>query len=183
MTDDEKKRNAFGVALDTRNLEIQLFWSRSVFFWGFIAVAFAGYAALVRINSGLSLVVATFGFVCSIAWTLVNRGSKYWQEAWEQKILRLEPQEPEPLFARVEPPDLTKGQWLRGRQFSVSKVAIALSDYSVILWAALVGWELVQRYVRPDLVPCVREFGPLGFVAGSVVYIGLVLVFARSTRR
>jgi len=31
----------------------------------------------------LAVLIACFGFVCSVAWSLVNRGSKYWQENWE----------------------------------------------------------------------------------------------------
>jgi hypothetical protein len=78
----------FDVAVQTRNLEIELFWKRSVFFWGFISAAFIGYAALRQ--SEVRTLLACFGLVCSFAWTLVNRGSKYWQEAWETKVERFE---------------------------------------------------------------------------------------------
>jgi hypothetical protein len=70
----------FDVAVQVRNFEIDLFWKRSVFFWGFIASAFIGYAALRKDSPNLALLIACFGMVCSCAWTLLNRGSKYWQE-------------------------------------------------------------------------------------------------------
>src|ERR1700687_4058379 len=69
---------AWSLMIQTRNLEIDLFWKRSLFFWGFISAAFVGYTALRQ--SELRTVLACFGTVCSCAWTLVNRGSKYWQE-------------------------------------------------------------------------------------------------------
>ena len=78
----------FDVAADVRKFEIGLFWQRSLFFWGFIGAAFIAYAALGRKDNSdplAQLAVACFGFVCSTAWTLQNRGSKYWQEAWETK--------------------------------------------------------------------------------------------------
>ncbi|WP_438941069.1 RipA family octameric membrane protein [Desulfogranum marinum] len=52
-----------------------------MFFWGFIASAFVGYASVVLHKPALAVVIACFGFVCSVAWSLVNRGSKYWQSS------------------------------------------------------------------------------------------------------
>jgi hypothetical protein len=83
-----KDKKRFEVSVQTRNLEIDLFWKRSLFFWGFISAAFIGYATLRQ--SELRIPLACFGMVCSWAWTLVNRGSKYWQEAWEAKVGRYE---------------------------------------------------------------------------------------------
>ena len=177
------RKDAFNVALDTRKLEIQLFWSRSLFFWGFIAASFTGYAALTRIDSGLSLIVASFGLVCSAAWSLVNRGGKYWQEAWEQKIARLEPTEPEALFAKTEPPQLSKGCWLRGRHYSVSKLAIALSDYTTILWASLISWHIVQATAPDAALPWLKSAGTYIFIGFSAIYVVLMLIFCRSTPR
>jgi hypothetical protein len=117
--------------------EIQLFWSRSLFFWGFIASAFVGYATLQQHGSDLSVVVACFGVVCSVAWTLVNRGSKYWQEAWEQKVERLESGVTGALFSQEETEIFAKSCWLRGRRYSVSKLAIGLSDYTVLFWLCI----------------------------------------------
>jgi hypothetical protein len=82
-------RSRLDLAVDTRKFEIELFWKRAFFFWGFIAAAFAGYGVLHQAHAtDLALAIACFGLVCSVAWTLVNRGSKYWQENWEQKVNR-----------------------------------------------------------------------------------------------
>jgi len=75
--EDRVKLKKYDVALATRNFEIELFWKRSLFFWGFIASAFVGYATLVKEHLALAVLIACFGFVCSVAWSLVNRGSKY----------------------------------------------------------------------------------------------------------
>jgi hypothetical protein len=86
-TSDTQKKRILALAAEVRKFEIERFWARSIFFWGFIAAAFVAYAQLYNKDAKDSaLIVACFGFVCSIAWTLANRGGKYWQEAWEQKV-------------------------------------------------------------------------------------------------
>lgn len=95
---DLRQEKRFEVVIEARKLEIELFGRRSLFFWGFMASAFVGYATLYKIGSGLSLIIACFGLVCSVAWTLVNRGSKYWQENWEAKVDKVEDNVTGPLF-------------------------------------------------------------------------------------
>ena len=60
MTEEERNIKRFDVSIQIRNLEIDLFWKRSLFFWGFIAAAFGGYAALRNSQSDLAIVVACF---------------------------------------------------------------------------------------------------------------------------
>ena len=43
--EDLKKAKRYDVSLQTRNFEIDLFWKRALFFWGFIAAAFIAFAA------------------------------------------------------------------------------------------------------------------------------------------
>lgn len=148
MSDDDHKEKRFDISVQTRNLEIGLFWSRSLFFWGFISAAFIGYAALRQ--SELRILVACFGMVCSCAWSLVNRGSKYWQESWETKVERFEPHVTGPLFAKEEAPQ-DKGCWLGSKKYSVSKLAIALSDYVSLLWFVVV-------MARPSVLPYQRMY-------------------------
>jgi len=167
MPDDSKQpEKRLEIAIDIRNFEIELFWKRSLFFWGFIGAAFVAFAALY--NKGapeLSLLVACFGLVCSAAWTLVNRGSKYWYENWEQKVEREEVGIlGEEFFARKEPMKKDAGWWLQGRRFSVTRLAIALSDFTVLIWFSLMIW----MSLRPP--------PPFNFCM-KVVFIGLSLVF------
>jgi hypothetical protein len=81
------------------------------------------------------MVIACFGFVCSLAWTLVNRGSKYWQENWEQKVEVIEPEVVGVLFGKQELRE-HKGPF-SGFRFSVSRLTIALSDFAVLVWIGL----------------------------------------------
>jgi hypothetical protein len=98
-----RKLKQFDVALATRQFEIDLFWKRSLFFWGFIVAAFVAVAALEGKSRSLSIIVSGFGMVSSLGWTLANRGSKYWQEQWEKKIEKVEDKITGPLFKQEEP--------------------------------------------------------------------------------
>ena len=86
MSDSELYR----IAIDTRNLEIRLFWRRSTYFLVLsIAVALA-YFALPKTESCLRVVLAIFGIGVSVIWRWTNLGGKYWQIRWEAAADRLE---------------------------------------------------------------------------------------------
>jgi drug/metabolite transporter (DMT)-like permease len=124
-------------ASEIRKFEIERFWQRSLFFWGFIGASFVAYGTLYSQKQELlPLLIACFGLLCSVAWTLQNRGSKYWQEAWEQKVQTVECDVlGARLFSNWEPVQ-KKGIWGAAR-FSVSKLAIGLSDFAVLVWITL----------------------------------------------
>lgn len=132
----DKREKAFDEASDVRKFEIGLFWQRSLFFWGFIASAFLAYADVGKEKSpdhDLLLAIAAFGLVCSVAWTLANRGSKYWQENWEAKLKSLEE---DVLGQKLYSTNygIHRQQWWGAARFSVSRLTIALSDFAVGLW-------------------------------------------------
>lgn len=129
---DIKKR--LEISNDTRKFEIELFWKRSLFFWGFIASAFIAFVGSYKSNPTLSFIIANFGLACSFAWTLANRGSKFWQENWEQNVFENEDDVIGSLFKDIKPRSEKDGFWLSARRFSVSKLTIALSDYVTVLW-------------------------------------------------
>lgn len=175
MTKEEK---ILELAADVRKFEIGLFWQRSLFFWGFIAAAFVAYAELAKeSDNDLRFIIACFGLVCSLAWTLGNRGSKYWQEAWELKVESVEQTVlGVPLFSRIE--DLQpKGFW-GGYRYSVSKLAIALSDFTVIIWILLAAKAFPSLPAVPQYVQI-----SVAVAIGTAIYIVFMLVFGRSGRR
>jgi hypothetical protein len=168
----------FEVALQTRQLEISLFWQRSLFFWGFISAAFVAVAALKSDQPMLSLLVSGFGFVCSFSWTLVNRGSKYWQEQWETKIEMAERPVTGPFFrTRVE--KQRKGWW-SGREYSVSKVTIAVSDYVSFVWFCILVRQvwICLGFFQPDRC---KLFSIYALSVIPLVYVALLLGLGRVT--
>src|SRR5688572_17421430 len=91
----EKCRLALEQALDARKFEIEHYWKRAAYFWTFIGAALAAYGAI-QIGSNvpqrehLTILVGSLGFVFSFAWSCVNKGSKRWQENWENHVDMLE---------------------------------------------------------------------------------------------
>jgi len=165
-TSDEQKGKILEIAADVRKFEIEKFWQRSIFFWGFIGAAFVAYAQLFG-RGDLPFFVACFGLVCSVAWTLQNRGSKYWQEAWEAKVESVERSVlGVGLFANREPRQ-PKGFW-GAWTFSVSKLTIALSDFTVLVWIVLA----TKAFPFPELA----AFKYCAAIAAGVTAIYVVLL-------
>lgn len=160
----EKIIKKYEVANDIRKFEIELFWKRSLFFWGFIASVFAGYAYFYDKGPVISTVIANFGLVCSLCWTLANRGSKYWQENWEILVSKIEDQVTGPLY-KINNPRLKKG-FLGAYRYSVSKLAIALSDYVILIWIFIVVTQIVSN----------REIEVLLITVFTVVYLIFILI-------
>ncbi|MEA2875773.1 MAG: hypothetical protein QOF14_969 [Hyphomicrobiales bacterium] len=174
---DEKPVRRFEAAEETLKFEIELFWKRSVFFWGFIAAAFVAFSSLYNKEQPLLVtMIACFGFICSFAWTLVNRGSKYWQDNWQQKLAREATDyfgEESYFFDHAPVPG--QGSWLRGRPFSVSKLTIALSDFTVVVWSLLLLWLMIG----PKDLPV--EPAKIALAAISLSFAVLMFVCGRSS--
>lgn len=175
-------KERYKVCLDTRKFEIELFWKRSLFFWGFIASSFVGYAAVYQESKALSLIIANFGFVCSFAWTMANRGSKYWQENWESKVDEIEDKITGELFKIPAKIQVHKGFWLRARRYSVSKLTIALSDYVFLLWTTLVISGIIRLLVN-TIPNCIKIALACVFTTVSFVYVLLMGIIAKTTSK
>jgi hypothetical protein len=166
------------LAVETRRFEIERFWQRSLFFWGFIAAAFVGYAALSKDEQWkAATLLGCFGFVASVAWTLQNRGAKYWQEAWEQKVEGLEfALWGTKLFGSMEP--VQRAGWFGASRYSVSRLAIMLSDFTVLIWLGM-----IFRLVR--WTPDVRsgDWWLAFALIGTMLFCLMMLRVGRSRRR
>jgi hypothetical protein len=171
---DLKNEKLFDTCLQTRNMEIELFWKRSTFFWGFIALSFAGYATLVEAKSNLSIIVACFGFFSSFSWILVNRGSKWWQQNWEEK---LHDSEQEVIGETFSSPKVDRKEilFLGASKCSVSKITTLLSYYSTTLWSAIICYELLGDQVIV-LSPMTIK---LILVSITIVFILLAIIFTK----
>lgn len=132
----EQKEKTFDHASDVRKFEIDLFWKRSLFFWTFIGAALVAYAALMRERKDeLPFAVACFGGLCSLAWTLANRGSKFWQETWENKQRDAELGALGVSISKI--PANTKREWWGPWRYSVSRLTISVSDLTFLVWIFL----------------------------------------------
>jgi len=150
INDDDdigKNQRALDYALDIRKFEIELYWKRAAYFWALIAVAFAGFFAVlsskdIEQRELYAFVIGCVGLVFSWSWFLVNRGSKYWQENWENHVNMLEDRVIGPLYkTRLERPkddDFVEKFVTGPAKLSVSKINQWVSFFTLIIWGVLI---------------------------------------------
>ena len=125
-----------------------------------------------------------FGFLTSVAWSLQNRGSKYWQEAWEQKVEKAQTavlgqdlfKHKEDLLPKSEDRNW-RHHWLRARRYSVSKLAIAMSDLAVFLWLFLASLDS-----NADLKASV-DYPKTSLYVGSLLFAAAISYFGLSNEK
>ncbi|MHB1619979.1 MAG: RipA family octameric membrane protein [Sulfuricella sp.] len=134
---------ALKYAHEIRKLEIDLYWRRAAYFWTFIAAAFGAFFLLERTGNSPTasqFLVACVGLVFSVAWSLANRGSKYWQDNWEQHVDLLENEITGPLYKMNagKPDGVSRWSLLEAYPFSVSRINQVLSLFVIAIWGILV---------------------------------------------
>lgn len=131
---ERMRSRALKEALDIRKFEIDLYWKRTGFFWAFITVIYAALFAVLCKYADCPVTYSFFvpvisvlsglGFFFSVAWHMVNKGSKFWQKNWEQNVSLLERSEIGPLYEVFLNPKTTGSRWNPTKEFdfSVTKV-------------------------------------------------------------
>jgi hypothetical protein len=167
-------KEALKQAYEIRKFEIELYWKRATYFWTFIGAAFVGYAAFYNAASSstapnpnrefILILISCVGFVFSVAWHCVNKGSKYWQENWENHVELLEDQVFGPLYkTRTNRPQgqsslgrriknfffnkktfpisgihqIVEDFFVAPRPFSVSKINQLVSTFVALVWGLI----------------------------------------------
>lgn len=140
-TDKTKRENAFEKAHQIRQFEIELYWKRTTYFWTILAAILAGYFLLLSTENekiphkDLYLtIVASIGFVFSFAWMLVAKGSKFWQENWENHIDLLEDDFTGSLYKTViEDKNKKNNIFSTSAPYSVTKINHCVSVFLIIV--------------------------------------------------
>lgn len=143
-----KNVRALEYALDIRKLEIELYWKRATYFWTLNASVFAAYFLVSAASESFDdkpihiLLVSCIGFILSFGWFLVNKGSKQWQENWENHVYLLEDGVIGPLYktklSRAHE-DSSFDKLITGpAQLSVSKLNQIISFFITTVWVLLV---------------------------------------------
>lgn len=138
-------RAAYDKSWENRNYEIDKFWTRAAYFWGFIVLIFGGYITVITSDNiknvtdiHLDLYLLSLGLLFSLAWWLVIKGSKCWQENWENHIDFLENFISGPIYKTV---------FYRQRRFySVSKLNEIMAIAVLLVWVALYIQNIYNLY-------------------------------------
>lgn len=151
--DSEQLKAAFHQVSGIRKFEIELYWKRATYFWALIVVAFAGFFSILASETMpnkffLALIVSCVGFVFTFAWFLSSRGSKYWQENWENHLDLLEDKVTGPLYKTLlQRPGHTNNieKFLTGPlSISVSKVNQWVCVFVLFIWFVLVAFSMYK---------------------------------------
>ncbi len=166
--------------LDIRKFEIELYWKRATYFWTFIAAALTGYGLSVVAKDANSESVLKFqflivclGLVFSLAWFLVNKASKFWQENWEKHLDLNEDKVVGKLYKTTISKESYSSFWPPTSSYavSVSKINQILSLFVFTLWVGL----LLNLFTSSKLFITIFfdwYFTLLGlFTLGAIIYL------------
>ena len=137
--------------MDVRKFEIELYWKRATYFWTFIGLSLAGYGGVLTAKSDAFtevarsdalFAIACVGFVFSVAWYFVNRGSKFWQRNWEYQVDILESKVIGPLYKTVFTGKDKFSKLTGAYPFSVSNINHVLSLFIIMLFVLLAGYAM-----------------------------------------
>jgi hypothetical protein len=157
-------KKAYKIANDNRKFEISNYWKRANYYWLFQASVYAGYFYSLTAehnrylceNPEIIVGITCLGFLTAFAWYLTNKGSKQWQDNWENHVYKLEEGITGPLYKTTS----------NENTFSVSKVNQLVSLFSALAWV-LLGLKTVGSF-----------FGyPLAFIAYFLVISLIVSIF------
>ena len=185
MTERKKQqKNALKEAHSIRKFEIELFWKRGTYYWAFILASYTAFFVLftsdfycanfLQMKEFLLCITSFFGFFFSLSWTLVNKGSKFWQVNWEKHIDYLEEEITGNLhktYLNTENEDICKKFWMSPKpyDFSVTRItmygAVVLTIAGGFIFLCCVGITFYNSVCRN---PSDKDF---------VTAIGVCLVF------
>ncbi len=183
--DKNNLRHILEVAKDVRKFEIELYWKRAAYFWAFVSVFFIGYYQTLpetKFNGNflqekllINCAIIIGGYIFSLGWFFVNKGSKFWQENWEKHIDMLENELGEPLYSIIMHNKNRCFSIKKSYPYSVSKVNQILSFMIVFGWALLIIFRTLYFYPKCDNLPFIGDNLP--FIIGIAIIVFIPIVF------
>jgi uncharacterized protein with PQ loop repeat len=136
---DTKLEKALDIAHDIRQFEIDLYWKRAAYFWGILAIAFAGYFTSIGNKSYIGAAFVSYiGMFINLAWYLVNRGGARWQQNWEFHVDLLEDDISGPIYKTQFSNEIHRFWDVAGAYpFSPTRVNVIVSVFTFLIWIPL----------------------------------------------
>ncbi len=152
--EQSRREECLKLCSDIRKFEIELFWKRFNSFWLINAAALAGFATTKSHSPDLSFLIACGGLVTSFCWILICFGSKWWQEAWEEKTRRFQNCLKKDEFDKNEEgifdePQLEKNStmmFFQTTRFSVSGIATAVAIVTFCAWIIICLCQMMSPF-------------------------------------
>ena len=172
LTDSSKHSNAYKVAADIRKFEIDKYWQRTLYFWGFITAVYVAYFNVlkefytdsctgIQTHGSIPLVIlSALGLFFCFSWLLASKGSKHWQENWENHLDLLEDEITGPLYKTYS----------AGNSYSVSGINIMAGRVLSLCAYGLLMYEILN-FVENTLK--LKECAAIGI---SVLFMLFIIV-------
>jgi len=181
--DTSKRQEALKRAYTLRTFEIEHYWKRATYFWGFQLAIFAAFGLLWRDPSNLgnswapiAVALSGLGVLTATANYLSARGSKFWQQNWEKHIDMLE----DDIEGRLH-----KTVWLSNgcTEFSVSRVNQRLGVFLILFWIVVTFYVAKKSIGWPPLtflgdIPSWGQF----IIVAAAFGLGVALLVCEKTR-
>ncbi|MEZ2122443.1 hypothetical protein [Corynebacterium sp. CCM 9203] len=144
---DDRLKNLLKIAHETRNFEIELYWRRATYYWGFMVAIFAGLKWGSDGSDVLEVLFSLLGVLFAVGWYWSSLGSKYWQENWEYHVTVLEVISEIPIHSVRKLPNKRKClDPLRAYPYSVSKINHLLSLSVVLFWLCIFTYSVSSLF-------------------------------------
>lgn len=190
LSETERMRSrALKESQDIRKFEIDLYWKRTGFFWAFITVVYTALFAVlckyvdcpIKFSFFVPVISALsgMGFFFSVAWHMVNKGSKFWQKNWENHVSLLEKSEIGPLYDVFLNPKTTGSRWKPTEEFdfSVTKVNMWASTLISILSLCICGG--IIYYLIKNSANIFLSLAPVILI---VIFTTLIFLFQQGNK-
>lgn len=186
---ERMRSRALKEAQDIRKFEIDLYWKRTGFFWAFITVVYTALFAVlckyvdcpIKFSFFVPVISALsgMGFFFSVAWHMVNKGSKFWQKNWENHVSLLEKSEIGPLYDVFLNPKTTGSRWKPTEEFdfSVTKVNMWASTLISILSLCICGG--IIYYLIKNSANIFLSLAPVILI---VIFTTLIFLFQQGNK-
>lgn len=151
-----------------RSFEIEHYWKRAGYFWGYQASIFIAFAAFMNNDKYknyniIIFALAVLGVLIAFVNLLSAKGSRFWQKNWEHHIDVLENQIEGKIHKIIW---LTDGH----RSYSVSRLNESLSYFLIIFWIILYINTIINE---PSIAIIVTSV--------FVLIIGILYLFMQTT--
>jgi hypothetical protein len=175
---------ALSRAKSTRDFEINLYWTRSAYFWGFQAVFFGSFGLLAQgfvggkdsdsiqqaLMLGFMTINAATAAIVSYLWLLMLKGAKFWQDNWERHIDILEDFVDGPLYKTYFVPSNELHHDMHFRPPSVTKINEMIARVITILWIAIFYISAFSTWnIGAKWLPQFNDLTAMGFVFISFI--------------
>ena len=162
--DENKWADVLERAWTIRTFEIDTSWKRTNYFSIMVGALFIGYYTITKNDNAnnyfsndpsffVTILITLLGFIASLTWFFVNKGSKFWQENWEINIDEIESATK---HNKVHSNVFTKNKYsafhpTKTYPFSVSKLNMIFSAIVTISWGGLFIYEFYKEF---DILKC-----------------------------